>query len=268
MSISTENTNKTLSIRISTDGFCFCSYLATEPDSLQYYYHEADSNISLTANFNEAWNACTFATVERYSEIRVIVATADFTTIPAEYDNKAGYESIYRSCFPQTAPGTQIIANSLTAQGVTVLFAIDSELYKRVLEAGDITFYTPASILLGYIASQSIEQERYLLAYLHKGKSLLLSIDEGRLMLSNSFKSENPYDQTYYLLSIWQEQGFCQNEDTLYLCGDKSVEELSPVLKQFIRNCKRVNPLEQFRPTILNKIKDTPFDLQALLLCE
>ena len=91
---------------------------------------------------------------------------------------------------------------------------------------------------------------------------------EGKPGLTNIFKSENEQDLVFYLLSIWKEQELSQSSDVLYLCGDKGVEELSLILKRFIRHTKRVNPNELFAPSLLNRTKELPFDLQALILCE
>ena len=261
------NPHTTLSIRISTNGFCFCSYTASSPDTLLYHYHEAESNMPLAANFDAAWRACPFAT-NSYNEVKAIIVTEQFTVIPGEYDEKEHHSTLYRSCFPGTPADSHIIANTLTAQDSTVLFAVENALYNRLLQLGEATIYTPASILLGFLSRHKLSDGNYILAYYHKGKSLILSMRGDALQLSNSITSQETHDQAFYLLSIWQEQQLSQHDDTLFLCGDKSVEEITPLLRQFIRNTRRLNPNELFRSNLLNKINEIPFDLQALLLCE
>ena len=263
----TQNSHTTLSIRISTDGFCFCSYTANNPDTLLYHHHKAESDIPLAANFDAAWSSCPFA-ANSYNEVKVILVTDNFTVLPSEYDDKEQHNALYRSCFPQTPAGSHIIANRLTSHGATVLFAVEEALFNRLRKIADCTIYTPTSIILGFLSRHRIEESQYLLAYYHKGKSLILSMRGDTLQLSNSFSSEETHNQAFYLLSIWKEQQLSQQETPLYLCGDKSVEEITPLLKQFIRNTKRLNPNELFRPNLLNKISGIPFDLQALLLCE
>ena len=260
--------HKTLSIRISTDGFCFCSYTASEPDTLHYHSCEADSTITLAANFERAWEESPFSKNNNYDDVNVIMATNEFTTIPTEYEKREEQRAIYNLCFPHTSASSYIASNHLTAQGITVLFAIESALHKKLCSISRVTYLSPASILLGFIAKYPIEEEKYMLGYFHKGKSLLLSVDKEKPTLINSFRSDNPHDQTFYLLSIWKEQSLSQSDDTLYLCGDNSVEEVSTLLGQFIRHHKRINPNRLFRSNLLNRIKGIPFDLQALLLCE
>jgi hypothetical protein len=262
------NTHTTLSIRISTDGFCFCSYTASSPDTLRYHHYQTDCNIPLAANFDAAWSKCPFAGQERYKEVKVILATDSYTVLPAEYDNTEEHGTLYRSCFPDTPKENRIIANSLTAQGATILFSIDEVLYNRLRQIGDISIYASASILLGFIARKQPDERSYMLAFFHKGKTHMLAMNGSTLQLANSFASEHTHDQAFYLLSIWKEQGFSQTEDTLYLCGDKRVEELHTFISRFIKSRKRINPSERFQPSLLNRIKEIPFDLQALILCE
>ena len=260
--------NKTLSIRISTNGFCFCSYTATIPDSLQYYFYEVNDKITLAANLDEALKEVPFTDEGDYEDVRIIIDSDKFTAIPEEYDDKEAYDSLFRSCFPQTTATERIIANRLPAQGITLLFSIENILFDRLCKLGNITFYTPPSIILGFLEKHSIDESRYMFAYYNHKTLLLLSITDGRLKLVNCFKSDDAHDHAFYTLSIWKEQELLQEENCLYICGDKGVEELSPILKLFIRKTRRINPNELFRPHLLNRISKIPFDLQALLLCE
>ena len=267
MNKETTQLSPTLSIRISTDGFCFCTYLPQQPNSVKYSYHDCDEATSLSANFESAWEESGLG-AQKYSNIQVIVASTEFTTVPADYDNSEEYATIYNCCFPAAEKSIKILSNRLSAHNMTVLFAIDEELHERLCKIGEITYYSPVSIILGFLTRYPREEKKHLTAYLHGGKSLLIAMEEGRPMLMNGFASEETEDQLYYLLCIWNELKFSQLEDTLLLCGDTHADALEMVAKNFIRNIKRVNPREEFRSNLLNKIENTPFDLQTLLLCE
>ncbi len=259
--------HKTLSIRISTNGFCFCTYIPNEAQSVEYHYHEADKESSLYVNLCKAIEECPLA-MDNVKNINAIIATGDFTTLPAEYDDKQHHKVYYRSCFPKANTNVEIKANRLTAQNTTLLFAVDKNITDRLEQMGEVKYYNPASLLLGYIAHTPFESEKYMLAYYRKEGALLIAIKNGKVELINNFPSEENHNQLYYLLAIWKAQNLSQTEDTLYLCGDKRVEELSKTIAQFIRNRKRINPSELFAPNLLNRIGDIPFDLQALILCE
>ena len=257
----------TLSIRISTDGFCFCTYLPQQPDSVKYIYHECDGATSLGANFETAWEESGLGT-QKYSSIQVIVSTTEFTTVPADCDDKEHFTTIYNSCFPVSEKSVKVLSNRLSAHNMTVLFAIDEGLHERLCEIGEISYYSPVSIILGYLTRYPRNEKKYLTTYLHNGKSLLIAMEEERPILINAFESEKTEDQLYYLLCVWNELEFSQLEETLLICGDTHADALQMSAKNFIRNIKRINPREQFRSNLLNKIENIPFDLQTLLLCE
>ena len=258
---------KTLSIRISTDGFCFCTYTGGDPNTVQIHFYKTGKSITLYANLCKAIEECPLE-LDNIDNIKAIIVTGDFTTVPAEHDNKSQHKIFYRYCFPKADTNVEIVANRLTAQNITILFPVEKNIYNRLSQMGDVSYYTPASIILGYIARHTFDSDKYLLAYYMNEGSLLTSINNGKVELINSFGTSDNHNQLYYLLAIWKSQALSQTDDTLYLCGDKRVEELSGIISQFIRNRVRINPNELFPPNLLNRIGNTPFDIQALLLCE
>ena len=260
--------NKTLSIRISTNGFCFCSYSPAHPDSLQYHFHPTDDDKSLAVNLRKAIENCPLVNKDGEQQVKAIIETTEYTVIPAEYDNKKDHKIFYRCCFPKSDSSIEIMSNRLTAQGFTIIFPVERGIYDILQSLGEVTYYTPASILMGYMTQYAAPEENCMLAYLHKEHSLFIPVRDGKIGVSSSFKAESGEDHLFYLLSIWKEQGFSQTEDTLYLCGDKRVEELHTLISRFIKNRKRINPSEQFHSSLLNRVKEIPFDLQALILCE
>ena len=259
---------KTLSIRISTNGFCFCSYTPSSPDSLQYHFVPTDDSTSLAMNLRKAMDECPLVDKECEMSVKAIIETTEYTAIPAEYDNRQDYKVYYRCCFPKSDSNIEIVANRLTAQGFTIIFPVEKGVYEILQSLGEVTYYTPASILMGYITLKPLPEERYMLAYIQKEYSLFMPVKDGKIGLTNIFKANNAEDHLFYMLSIWKENGFSQTEDTLYLCGDKRIEEMQLLIARFIKNRRRINPNELFPPTLLNRTEGIPFDLQALLLCE
>ncbi len=258
---------KTLSIRISTNGFCFCNYAPADISSLKYFHFPVDESTSLASNLGRAIEECPFINKESEYDVKAIIETAEFTSLPSEYDNKQDYKTYYRFCFPKNGNSVEIYSNKLTAQGESIIFPVDKEVSNILQQLGTVNFYTPASIIMGYITSKGFEEERYMLAYLQETFSLLIVVQEGRIVFANIFDAEHKENTLFYMLSIWKQHGFSQTEDILYLCGGKEVEEASLLINKFIRHRKRLNPNEEFTPSLLNRIDGIPFDLQALILC-
>lgn len=260
--------NKTLSIRISTDGFCFCSYIPSDPQSLQYVAYPTDENLSLAANLNRAIEECPFTGKEQTHEIQAIIETCDYTILPFEYDDKQEYKVFYRNCFPKCEPGDEIVANRLPAQGFTVIFPVAKEIHEILQKMGNVTYFTPASILMGYISRAEFDDEKYMLMYVNGEEMLIMTVEERKVKFSNSFTATSKEDLLFYMLSIWKEQGLSQTDDALYLCGNREIEEMQLLVSKFIKNRKRINPNELFASNLLNRTQGIPFDLQALILCE
>ena len=267
MNEETTQLSPTLSIRISTDGFCFCTYLPQLPESVKYIHYECDRQKSLESNFDTAWEKHELGKGE-YANLQVIAATNRFTAVPSGSIEKEEYPTIYRSCFPDTAEDAKILSNNLSAQNITILFSIPQGLHERLCEIGEVYYYSPASILSGFITRYKPQENRYLVANLHNETMLLMGMEEETPTLMNYFCSESIDDRLYYLLCIWNELGLSQEEEPLLLCGDTAADNMQTAAKNFIRNIKLINPRELFQPSLLNKLENIPFDLQALILCE
>ncbi len=260
--------NKTLSIRISTDGFCFCSYTPSIPSSLKYFFYKPEKGLTIAMNLHKGVELCPFISQDEKYDVKVIVETEEFTMLPAEYDNKADYKAFHRLCFPKNDARVEVVANRLNALGFTIIFPVEKSLYESLQRIGDVTYYSTPSILLGLVTSKPLGDDRFMLAYFQGELLFLISMQEGKMRLANAFRCEDGHDCVYYLLNIWKEQGFLQEEDALYLCGDKGVEVNMMTIGRFIKRCRRLNANELFPLTLLNKMEGIPFDLQTLILCE
>ena len=260
--------NKTLSIRISTDGFCFCSYTPSQPGSLKYHYYRTEKGLTLTSNLQKSMEQCPFVSQGESYDVKVIIETEEFTTLPVEYDSRQDYKAFHRLCFPKNDVRVEVVANRLNALGLTVLFPVEKSLYERLQQLGNVSFYSTLSILLGLMTSKLADEEKCMLAYFQNNICFFVSMQEGKLRLANAFRCDEGQDCIYYLLSIWKEQGLSQENDTLYLCGDKGVEQNMMTIGRFINRCRRLNASELFPLTLLNKMEGIPFDLQTLILCE
>ena len=262
------NQNKTLSIRISTDGFCFCSYTPSLPESLKYFFHKTEKGLTLAANLQKGIEMCPFISQDERYEVKVVVETEEFTTVPIEYDDRQDYKTFHRLCFPKNDARVEMVANRLNVIGLTVLFPVEKSLYERLQQLGDISYYSTIGILSGLLSSKPVDDDKYMLAYFQGNLSFFISMQDGKMRLANAFRCDDGHDCIYYLLSIWKEQGLSQEEDALYLCGDKGVEQNMMAIGRFIKRCKRLNASEMFPLTLLNKMEGIPFDLQSLILCE
>mgnify|MGYP000794979832 FL=1 len=88
------------------------------------------------------------------------------------------------------------------------------------------------------------------------------------LLFANSFEYGDIHDAAYYILNVWEQQGFDQEKDELQLTGDKEPRQIiTRIAQEYIR---QVRP-SIFPPQLFKLGKETleaPFDLTVIPLCE
>ena len=115
------------------------------------------------------------------------------------------------------------------------------------------------SPLLEYFHTRSREHDtKNLYAHFHGNRMEVFAFEKGKLLLTNTFPCKHTSDKVYYMLYIWQQLGFSQEKDQLWLAGNIEAQgELIPELNKFIRNVKE-----------FPKKENLSFDLQTLMICE
>ena len=93
--------------------------------------------------------------------------------------------------------------------------------------------------------------------------------DKGKLQIVNTYSSPSSNDVNYFILNIWQQLGFNQEKDELYITGlDEIRKEIMPYLKKYIKNLYGINPLCELKDSETKETDNIPFDIQSLILCE
>jgi hypothetical protein len=89
------------------------------------------------------------------------------------------------------------------------------------------------------------------------------------MLFVNTFLVKAITDIQYYILNIWQQLGFDQTEDALYIVGDTMAKrkELVDKIQNFIGNVSLIDRREDFRNEITEGDANIPYDLQTLLVC-
>ena len=99
----------------------------------------------------------------------------------------------------------------------------------------------------------------------------VIGFEKERLTLLNTYPTSGINDAGYYLLNAWQQAGFDQEKDSLYIHGNNRIaqwEELPLLLQKYIRKLFIINPQMEFHDSSLSRIKQIPFDMLSLISCE
>ena len=246
-----------LSIRLSADGFSFFIH-HPQNENVSHTSYSVNSSYSMTANVKKML-ATTEVLGYSYQTVNILVDTPRFTLVPFDLFEDEQTEEFFHLNFPKKENET-ILCNILGKNNVALLFGIDKHTHQLLAEQfPKARIFACISPLMEYFHTRSRENDtKNLYVHFHADKMDIFAFDKGKLLLINSFQCKHTPDKVYYMLYIWQQLGFSQEKDQLWLAGNiEAEEELMTELNKFIRNVK-----------IYSKKENLSFDIQTLMICE
>jgi len=267
----TENipNNKSLSIRVCTNGLSFCSYTPLAETPFEYKVYDIQPTISLAANLRNALLNEPMLK-EEYQRVNVLITTPHFTTVPVAFFKLDDAQKYYEAAFPKDKP-LHISYNVLRRSGISIVFGLDKNVYQLIHDDFPrARFYASASTLIEFFGEKSmIGTNKKMYCYLHEKEMTLYAFDNGKMMFVNTFQVKAITDIQYYILNIWQQLGFDQTEDALYIIGDTLAKrkELVDKIQNFIGDVSLIDRKEDFKNEITEGDANIPYDLQTLLVC-
>lgn len=260
--------NKSLSIRIATDGLSFCVYSPAESQPYTYRKWKMNHLVSLAANLKAALTNEPMLQ-QLYKRVNVLVASPQYTTLPLVEFNRESISDIFSFVFPTSEP-QHVSYNLLRHSGVAIIFGLDKVVHQLIIDDfPHARFYAAASTLIEHLGEKSlIGIGKHLFAYLHDKEMSLYAFDQGRMLLSNSYSVGNTDDCQYYLLQVWQQLGFEQLSDKLSIITDE--QETCPLterMRYFIKNVSEEENSKDAQISTSDAFAQIPYDLQTLLVC-
>ena len=118
--------------------------------------------------------------------------------------------------------------------------------------------------VLEYLHRRSLtDDQRKLFVHFHDRRMDVSAYEPGKLLLHNTFRSTQGADVVYYLLYIWQQLGFDQQKDELYLIGRVPDQEHTlRELHRFLAEVAFIHPAAEFKRAA-NARGDADFEIQA-----
>ena len=254
----TKSEQYTLSIRLSADGFSFSIHHPQDEGDFFCASYPVNVSYSMTANIRKMIQA-TEELKHPFGLTNILVDTPRFTPIPFDlYEDEQAEDFFYHNF--QHADNEIVLCNVLGKSNVTLLFGMDKHAHQLLGEQfPHARIFACVSPLTEFFAKESRESNnRQLYAHFRQNRMEIFAFDKGKLLLMNSFNCKQTSDQVYYLLYVWQQLGFNQEKDQLWLIGKPENQEgLTAELNKFLR---QVSP----RPMH----ETLPFDIQTLMTCE
>lgn len=262
-------TNKSLSIRVCSNGLSFCTYAPGREDPFEYKVWDVNHTISLAANLKDALMHEPMLKQE-YQRVNVLIATPHFTTVPVAAFQKEDIASVYQFTFPKDRP-QHVSYNVLRRSGIAIVFGLDRNIHQLLLDDFPrARFYASASTLIEFFSERSLfGPGRKMYVYLHEKEMTVYAFEQGRMLFVNTFSAVSVADMQYYALHVWQEMKFDQVDDALFIVGDNEPRtmELSEKIKYFLQRVAVIDRGEDFKDRITMGNHLIPYDLQTLLIC-
>ncbi len=261
--------NKSLSIRVCSNGLSFCVYAPGVEEPFEYKEWDVNHTISLAANLKEALNTEPLLKQE-YQRVNVLVTTPNFTTVPVAAFQKEDIESVYKFMFPKDKP-CRVSYNVLRRSGIAIVFGLDKNIYQLILDDFPrARFYASASTLIEFFSERSLfGPGKKMFVYIHEKEITLYAFSQGRMLYVNNFSASSVNDIQYFTLNVWKELGFSQVEDSLHIVGDKEARcnELAEKIVYFLQNVSVIDRSDDFKDKLTAGNTAIPYDLQTLLVC-
>ena len=260
----------TLSIRLSTDGFCFAVHNPQVANEYAYLPYRIDPLKPLTANLKAAVEE-TDMLRHTYGTVNIILADASYTLVPKEYYAEQYKEEFYQQNIATPTTGSIVMHNLVGDEQVAVLFAIEKQLHKYIAtQFPKAKIYASISPLINFGMERSYaSKKKYTLLNLQKHSIDVMCYENATPLFVNSFRYKDVADALYFLLNCWSTLGLSQTDDTLHIAGQsRQGKALTKELEKFIQHIHLVRPAEEFHSTELARTGEMPFDLQALIACE
>lgn len=260
--------NKSLSIRLCTNGLSFCVYAPGSDSPFTYKVFDMNHTISLAANLKHALMNEPLLK-QQYQRVNVLVSTTDITTIPVAFFNADEVSDVYQLNFPKARP-QHVTYNVLRRSGVALVFGIERTVYQLLLDDFPrARFYASSSTLIEFFGEKSAGgNNRKMYVYLHEREITLYAFEQGRMLFVNSYPIQAVSDMQFYILNVWQQLGFDQLGDALYIVGDNdNSKELSDKITYFLKEVSVIERGNDFRGSLTEGNTMIPYDLQTLLVC-
>lgn len=261
--------NKSLSIRVCSNGLSFCTYSPGSDAPFEYVDLDVNHTISLAANLKTALLTEPVLKAD-YQRVNVLISTPRFTTVPVAAFDKEDVRDVHGFVFPKDK-SQHVSYNVLRRSGLAIVFGMDKNIYQLLLDDYPrARFYASASTLIEFFGEKSlIGRGKNMYAYLHEKDMTVYAFDQGHMLFVNTFTVSTVNDMQYFILNVWKELGFDQVTDALSVVSDRIgvAKEIVEKIKYFLLNADVIDRSDDFRDKLTKGNTMIPYDLQTLLVC-
>lgn len=227
--------NNSKSIRFSTGGLSFC----VNGECKSFSFEKNDTN------YHKSMAICLCDEVLQNSNIDIWDIYIDnpfYNIIPREIGSKEIYISAFKLNFPEITSNHIIMSEDILRHDMISTFGIHNGLYKFIkthFPLHRIHHYSINGIIKSIEHSKS-NGTKEVWAYAENNLLLINLVENGKLLLTNSFNIKTPTDCLYFIGSFYEQYDLSKKNTPLFFNGDQSYLNL---LEKHISHCNNISTL-------------------------
>ena len=255
-----------LTIRVSNNTLSFSVIDREAEHQVIYEPYTVKSGVSMAANLRQAFKESDLL-LRGYLKARIYIDTP-LLIVPIEEFKEEDAPILYHHAF--TGHDSDAILYRVQPNlNVVAIFCINKDL-KLVAEDNfkDVRFTPILQPVWNYLHQRNFTGiHRKLYAYCHEKKLDIFCFEKNRFKFFNSFEASHSKDALYFILYVWKQLGFNQQQDELHLLGNIPDKDwLLYNTKLYIKKVLTLNPAAEFNRAPITEIKGMPFDLLTLYM--
>ena len=220
-SIDLEHSEKyVLSIRVKSNGFMFS---ITDPENVKNFCLREttfSSEDNLLSNVQRIIFELNFLTQE-FKQTNVIFVSKDYDLVPASYFDKKEARELYN--YTHFSKVDHTMTGLIDSQDAVISYKVDKDLVDFLSRSlFSPNYFHHSSLLINWIEKRAkfLRAKSKMFVSFRENRMDVFCFSGSKLIHSLSFENENPANLVYYLLKLWEQCGFNQQEDTLYILGE------------------------------------------------
>lgn len=257
----------TLSIRLTSDGFCFSLCDHNNSGQILPAFYRTDPVSSEVANIKEFISAVDEIGISSFRRVNVIIDGSRASLIPFVLFDKDDLVTAFELSFKRFPAETLLYQVSDNNEFV-VIFPVNKYV-KQLLDNAfcNVEYRFSGGAVLDYVT----RLERYkdskglLVCKMEKGLQIF-GFGSNELLFFNCFECEGNSDSLYFIMNVWKTLGLSQMSDYLFLASDGDEgRELSDMLCKYIGNVERVEKNRVLNDAFSRINVSLPFDYEIFL---
>lgn len=204
---------------------------------------------------------------EIYSDITLLIRKKDFITVPESYYSE-NLDELFKLSY--NLPEEDKILLDKLEYGLGAAYAIDKSLADAIItKFPRVNIRPEATVILKKLFKEVNFRQSRILISINNGNLIIYAINEGKLLLCNSFQAKSNDDIFYFVMLTVEQLHFLPAETELVILGEPPLRsEIFELFKNYIKEINIWMEEYQIDQDVKNtKVLSQSFALQVLV-CE